>query len=91
MEGVEIKKLTVHHRIKCTNAVYLKREILWDPKQKKGCVEEREDRVMPQKIRSDRLIVNWRKKKVLKRKVNVKSTLEILSDEKEKRRLFLRV
>jgi len=44
--------------------VHLKREILWDPKQKKkGSVEEREDRVMPQKIRSDRLIVNWRKKK----------------------------
>jgi hypothetical protein len=26
-------------------------------------VDEREDRVMPQKIRSDRLIVNWREKK----------------------------
>jgi hypothetical protein len=44
--------------------LYLKSEILWDPKQKKkGCVVEREDRVMPQKIRSDRLIVNWRGKK----------------------------
>lgn len=54
-------------------------------------MEEREDRVMPQKIRSERLIVNWREKKVLKRKENVKNKLKILSDENKKRRLFLNV
>jgi hypothetical protein len=54
-------------------------------------VEETEDRVMPQKIRSDRLMVNWRGKKVLKRKGNIKNKLEILSDEKEKISLFLNV
>jgi hypothetical protein len=62
-------------KIDCTtqksvqSAVLLKREILWDSKQKKKrCVEEGENRVMPQKIRSDRLIVNGREKTVLKRK-----------------------
>jgi hypothetical protein len=53
-------------------------------------MEEREDRVMPQKIRSDRLTVNGRKKTALKRKGNrKKNKLEMLSDEKKKRRLFL--
>lgn len=45
---------------------------------------------MPPKIRSDRLTVNGRKNTVLKRKgKRKKNKLEILGDEKEKRRLFL--
>jgi hypothetical protein len=63
--GLEIKKLTVYHRITSTKRRIFK---TLNPqgsqvKEEGVCVEEKEDRVMPQKIRSDRLTVNGRKKK----------------------------